>query len=736
MSRCAWFVTIWFMAALPAAAEAPPEALADPPAAEAYARLLPALVDVRVEVLEDPAAAYEPRPPAEAFFDRFAQQHVALRLAGACIAADGTVLVRDPNLPLHRYGKVTVRDSRGRAWRARLAGLLENHAAVLFEPERPLQEGLPRIEFEEASLKPGEPFLLARPYYLEDNLCVRLSREIAYGTAAAGPSSDLQVLWWVGDESGRKLTLSIPTGFAVILDAAAHPIGLALDEALWRTRDGRSSWVGRELIRDRRITRDELDLVTGLIRSWARRHVREIEITFRPDSPLNRQLALEDGRLFAYGLLVDGKGRLLVPSELGAEAVAQIESIAVRDGDEARPAEFEGLFSEMGAFLVRAKEIEGEPPDLSGGGLLRGRIFFTLSPRRRYGERYDKVDYNRFLDMFLGYKERFSPRPQKALRVGDFVLDAEGRLLGFYAPVKPEKRDELHARLERPGPTGPQANRIYFLSELRDVLREPEPHLERGVEPRSRREEKRPLWLGVEYQPLTPQLARALDAEEPTRDGARGLLVTHVYPGSPAERIGVEAGDILLSIAPAPEGREFDLSPRGPWRKVPFASRPADGPPQRLWRPRRNYLTEVLRLLGEGTEIALRRWRAGKLSDLPLRLEKAPDDFDTAEEYRDPVLGLAVKALTYEVRSVLRLAPDAPGVVVSQVQPGGSAALAQVRPFEIILAVNDQPVFGPDDFARLVRESASAGEVELLVTWLGQSRIAKLSLAGEEMRGR
>jgi len=695
----------------------------------AQARLAAVLVDVRVEVLEDPVGAYEPRPPTEALFDQFANQRISLRLPGVRISADGTVLVRDCNLPLHRYGRISLRDSQNRAWTGRVAGVMENHPAILLAPQEEPGTG-EFIEFRPASLGPGESFILARPFYVEDHLCAAASIETGYTTAATPPGSDLSVLLWAGDSPGRRFLSPIPTDMALILDLEARPIGLALTGALWRTSDGRTSWAGDELMRDRSIGRDELDLIARVVRSRAQGFVREIEITFRPDSPLNQQLPLEDGKFFAYGVLLDGKGGLLVPSELAGDAIGQIETMAVREGERSLPAEFEGLLAEVGAFLVRAKGIQGAPADLENlPPLSRGRIFFTLSPRRRYGERYDRVDYNRYLDVALGYKERLHPLPQKAMRVGDFIFDAEGRLLGFYALMRQERSDELQAQLEGQSPAQPPG-RVYLLSELRDAIRDPAAHIERAVRPRSRREEQRPVWLGVEFQPLDPSLARALRVEEPSRDGARGLLVTLVYPDSPAARLGVEAGDVLLSVVP-PSGREFDLSPRGPWRQVLFANQPP-GLPQRLWRPRRNYLTEVLGAMGEGTRVTLRLWRAGKTMDIPMTLERAPDDFDTAEEYREPALGMSVKGLTYEVRSVLRLAPDAPGVVVSQVQPGGAAALAQIRPFEIIVAVNDVAVRSPADFARLVRESASAGEVELLVTWLGESRIVRVPLAGAE----
>jgi S1-C subfamily serine protease len=50
--------------------------------------------------------------------------------------------------------------------------------------------------------------------------------------------------------------------------------------------------------------------------------------------------------------------------------------------------------------------------------------------------------------------------------------------------------------------------------------------------------------LGVQVQPVTPDLARQLGLP----DGSRGLAVAGVEPGSPAERAGVREGDVIVAV--------------------------------------------------------------------------------------------------------------------------------------------------------------------------------------------
>src|SRR5262249_48553696 len=50
--------------------------------------------------------------------------------------------------------------------------------------------------------------------------------------------------------------------------------------------------------------------------------------------------------------------------------------------------------------------------------------------------------------------------------------------------------------------------------------------------------------LGVQVQPLTPDLAQQLGLPE----GSHGVAVAGVESGSPAERAGVRQGDVIVSV--------------------------------------------------------------------------------------------------------------------------------------------------------------------------------------------
>ena len=164
--------------------------------------------------------------------------------------------------------------------------------------------------------------------------------------------------------------------------------------------------------------------------------------------------------------------------------------------------------------------------------------------------------------------------------------------------------------------------------------------------------------LGVQVQNVTPELAKSFGMTEPM-----GALVAEVNPGTPAEKAGLQRGDIIL---------EFDGHPIHEMNELP-----------RLVAETHPGTTSTLKVLRNGKE------KTFKLTVTELKEERQAQV--TPEEGEENPLGLMAKDLDQNLAQRLRL-KETRGVVVVQVEPGSAAADAGLRPGDLILEVNGQAV--------------------------------------------
>ena len=166
--------------------------------------------------------------------------------------------------------------------------------------------------------------------------------------------------------------------------------------------------------------------------------------------------------------------------------------------------------------------------------------------------------------------------------------------------------------------------------------------------------------IGVGIQDVTPGLAKALDLEVD-----RGALVNQVEPGSPAERSGLEAGDVIVAVA----DEAIDSSAE---------------------------LRNEIGLVRAGGTVELTALRDGQRRTV--RTEVTADTAVTAAAAGSGVDPASSSLLAGA--SLMELPRDHPaygrvqGVWVSAVAPGSPAARFNLRPNDVITAVNRDPVAG------------------------------------------
>ncbi|MDP2593753.1 MAG: Do family serine endopeptidase [bacterium] len=206
-------------------------------------------------------------------------------------------------------------------------------------------------------------------------------------------------------------------------------------------------------------------------------------------------------------------------------------------------------------------------------------------------------------------------------------------------------------------------------------------------------------WLGVKIQRITPILAKLLGMN-PVRPN--GTLVTLVFPESPAAKAGVRQGDVIVSVDGHPVKTARDL----PWR---FGTAPIG---QRF----------VLHIFRNGNETVY----------LTVTVEEEPQDVEpqvtpTANLEEESGVGLRLSPTSPELRFQFKVPKDVNGVVVTDVADGSPASIAGIKPGDVLLAINRQPVETPREAVRQLKQAASAGDILLLVSREGQVSFVGLS---------
>jgi hypothetical protein len=445
------------------------------------------------------------------------------------------------------------------------------------------------------------------------------------------------------------------------------------------------------------------------------------------------------------GVLLDPQ-TVLVLANLRPKVTGRIDRIRVFTADNRElPAAFDGTLKDWGGLLARLEKPATNPIRPSSQPITgtRDRLLIKAEISVRGDTRTAYYSRERISSFFPGYKGQIFPqvsagggrsgRPygydagESALH---FLYDLDGSLVAI--PV--ERREKVAADERYSYAYGGGQDLMVPTSVIMGLLKDRKAATDPENKPLSEDEENRLAWLGTELQGMDPELARANNVMEQTRNGMTGALVTYIYENSPASKANLQVGDILLRLhvegQPKPldvqvEGGDHEAMFDGFWGAMDQIPDEYFDQMPKPWGSAENALTRALTDIGFGTPFSAEVFRDGRIIPIPFHIEQGPPHYDAAKRFKSEAGGLTVRDLTYEVRRYFQLKPDDPGVIISKVERGGKAAVAGLKPFELITAVNDESITTADGFNKAI---AAGGEFRLSVKRMTVGRIVKVRI--------
>jgi serine protease Do len=197
-------------------------------------------------------------------------------------------------------------------------------------------------------------------------------------------------------------------------------------------------------------------------------------------------------------------------------------------------------------------------------------------------------------------------------------------------------------------------------------------------------------YLGVQIQPVTPDMAAALGLKD-----AKGAMVADVVAGGPAAKAGFEQGDIVTAINGQAVEDHTDLT-----RKVALV---AAGQ------------TATFNVNRQGRAMQLRAVIAARPDEQRLASAAEPAAPQNTAANGTSAMGLNLVPLTPQVRRARNLDDDATGLVITKVDPNSDAADKGLQAGDVVLKINNRAVASAADLQAGIADAKKAGRKTVLL---------------------
>jgi serine protease Do len=188
-------------------------------------------------------------------------------------------------------------------------------------------------------------------------------------------------------------------------------------------------------------------------------------------------------------------------------------------------------------------------------------------------------------------------------------------------------------------------------------------------------------WLGVGIQDLTPELADYYGLKE-----KKGVLVTQVFDGDPADKAGIKTNDVIVAVDSKSVASSRELS-------------------------------STIAGIPVGKEIDITVLRNGKKKTVQALIAKRDDSDQVArrQPQSNEEFGLQAAELTPELARRFGYAENETGVMILSVKPGSKADRAGIQQGDLVKEINRKSVKTVSDLTSELKKEKSGKSLQLLV---------------------
>lgn len=208
-------------------------------------------------------------------------------------------------------------------------------------------------------------------------------------------------------------------------------------------------------------------------------------------------------------------------------------------------------------------------------------------------------------------------------------------------------------------------------------------------------------WIGIKIQPNTPEIADSLGIS-----ANQGVVVSGVTEQGPAQKAGLQAGDIVLSFNRQPIDNTKNLS------RLIAETKIGTPVPIEIWRSgQKQTLTVPIELMPEETPLSAAKETASDAAETP----------DNGESLN--IIGFTVKEISPELAERYKLAPSTSGVVVTDILPNSDASRKGIKIGDIIVKIDKRNIIGESAFHEYVNDARRENNRPVLLAIQGQEAL-------------